>query len=83
MLPNIGYGELLVILVIALLLFGAKRIPEVAKALGRSVNAFKSGLREVSREEETKAEMEKLPQDRSDRASRFSEAGSEPPDRTP
>lgn len=46
MLPNIGYGELLVILVVALLLFGANRIPEVARSLGRSVNAFKSGLKE-------------------------------------
>jgi sec-independent protein translocase protein TatA len=46
MLPNIGYGELLVILVVALLLFGANRIPEVARSLGRSVNAFKSGLKD-------------------------------------
>lgn len=46
MLPNIGYGELLIILVVALLLFGAARIPEVAKSLGRSVNAFKQGLKE-------------------------------------
>lgn len=46
MLPNIGYGELLIIMVVALLLFGADRIPDVAKSLGRSVNAFKQGLKE-------------------------------------
>ena len=46
MLPNVGYGELLIILVVGLLLFGANRIPEVARSLGRSVNAFKSGLKE-------------------------------------
>lgn len=46
MLPNIGYGELLIILVVALLLFGANRIPEVARSLGRSINAFKSGMKE-------------------------------------
>lgn len=46
MLPNIGYGELLIILIVALLLFGANRIPEVAKSLGRSLNAFKQGLKE-------------------------------------
>lgn len=46
MLPNVGYGELLVILLVALLLFGANRIPEVARSLGRSVNAFKSGLKD-------------------------------------
>lgn len=47
MLPNLGYGELLIILVVALLLFGAKRIPEVAKSLGQAVNAFKNGLKET------------------------------------
>jgi len=46
MLPNIGYGELLVILAVVLLLFGGSRIPEVARSLGRAVNAFKAGLRE-------------------------------------
>ena len=50
MLPNVGYGELLIILVVALLLFGANRIPEIAKALGKSVNAFKAGLREGTNE---------------------------------
>jgi len=46
MLPNIGYGELLIILVVALLVFGAKRIPEIARSLGRAVNSFKSGLKD-------------------------------------
>ena len=41
-------GELVIILVIALLLFGAQRLPEVARGMGRSVNAFKQGLREIS-----------------------------------
>lgn len=46
MLPEVGFGELLVILVIGLLLFGADRVPQVARSLGRSVNAFKKGLKE-------------------------------------
>lgn len=46
MLPEVGFGELLVIAVIGLLLFGADRVPEVARSLGRSVNAFKKGLKE-------------------------------------
>ena len=54
MLPNIGYGELLIILVVALLLFGANRIPEVAKSLGRSLNAIKSGLKEGLDDKEAK-----------------------------
>lgn len=40
-----GYGELLIILALALLLFGAKRIPDVARSLGQAVNAFKDGMR--------------------------------------
>jgi len=47
MLPNLGYGELLIIGVVALLLFGAKQVPEVARSVGRAVNAFKAGLREL------------------------------------
>ena len=46
MLPNIGMGEMLVVGVVGLLLFGANRIPEVARSLGRSLNAFKAGLKE-------------------------------------
>lgn len=55
MLPNIGFGELVVILGIALLLFGAKRLPEIAKGMGQSVQAFKKGLKDtMSEAEETK-----------------------------
>lgn len=55
---NLGYGELLIILAIALLLFGAKRIPELAKSLGQSIHAFKSGVREGSEEiEEAKKKI--------------------------
>ena len=46
MLPNVGMGELLLILVIVLLLFGSKRVPEVAKSLGRSIKSFKDGMKE-------------------------------------
>ena len=46
MLPNVGMGELLVILVIVLVLFGAKRVPYVSKSLGKSIKSFKDGLKE-------------------------------------
>lgn len=49
MLGNIGFPELLVVLLIVLLLFGAKRLPEIAKGLGRSVQEFKEGLKEVEK----------------------------------
>lgn len=50
MLPNMGFGEMVVIMVIALLLFGTKRLPEVARGIGKSLKAFKSGLKEVTDE---------------------------------
>lgn len=58
MLPNIGFGELVLILAILLLLFGASRLPEAAKGLGKSINAFKEGLR-GAQEEEKKAKIAK------------------------
>jgi sec-independent protein translocase protein TatA len=42
---RIGLQELLVILVIAIFLFGGKKIPEVAKGLGEGIKNFKSALK--------------------------------------
>ena len=46
---NLGIGEVLIILVIVLLLFGAKRIPEIAGSLGKGINSFKRNLSDVDR----------------------------------
>jgi sec-independent protein translocase protein TatA len=43
MFKNIGLPEILVILLVLVLLFGAKRIPELARSLGRSIGEFKKG----------------------------------------
>lgn len=51
MLPNIGWGELLVIAGIVLLLFGPKRLPDLAQSLGKSIRLFKQGLREAGSDE--------------------------------
>jgi len=40
-------GELLVILIIVLLLFGGRKIPEMMRGLGKGVGEFKKGMREV------------------------------------
>lgn len=44
---NLGFGEILIILVVVLLLFGAKRIPEVAGSMGKGIREFKKSLNEV------------------------------------
>lgn len=41
---NIGPGELIIIFAVILLLFGAKRVPEVARSLGRSITEFKRAM---------------------------------------
>lgn len=49
-----GLTEGLVILAIVILLFGGKKLPELGKALGQSLNSFKKGLKEGEEEEEKK-----------------------------
>ncbi len=55
MLRSIGLPELLVILGVAVLLFGGKKIPEVAKGLGEGIKNFKTALKG----DEAKAEEKK------------------------
>ncbi len=56
---GLGYQELLIILVIVLILFGANRLPELARSLGSSVKEFKKGVNEASKEELPKKDDEK------------------------
>jgi sec-independent protein translocase protein TatA len=54
---SIGFPELLVILGVAVLLFGGKKIPEVAKGLGEGIRNFKSALKgDEEKKDETKSE---------------------------
>jgi sec-independent protein translocase protein TatA len=52
---GLGYQELLIILVIVLILFGANRLPELARSLGSSVKEFKKGVNEVQKDDATAA----------------------------
>ncbi|MGH2739105.1 MAG: twin-arginine translocase TatA/TatE family subunit [Actinomycetota bacterium] len=55
--PSVGWPELLIVLVVLLLLFGARRLPEIARSLGKSTKEFKAGVKEgVSDEDETEDE---------------------------
>ena len=48
MLGGLGPTELIIIFLIVLILFGARRIPDIAKGLGRGIKDFKSAIREDS-----------------------------------
>jgi sec-independent protein translocase protein TatA len=50
---GLGYQELLIILVIVLVLFGANRLPELARSLGSSMKEFKKGVQEAKAEDTT------------------------------
>ncbi len=47
MFGNLGAGEIILILLVILILFGAKKIPELAKGLGKGMSEFKKGLKDV------------------------------------
>ena len=54
---GIGFPELMIILVIIMIIFGAGKLPEIGSAFGRSIKNFKSSMKEAQEEEET-AEVE-------------------------
>jgi len=56
---GLGYQELLIILVIVLVLFGANRLPQLARSLGSSVKEFKKGVDEVKQDDTTTAAAKK------------------------
>lgn len=61
---SMGGQEIFLILLMVLLLFGAKKIPELAKGLGKGIREFKDASREIKREIETEAnEIRKIDQD--------------------
>ena len=50
---NLGGGEIILILALVLILFGAKKLPELAKGLGSGIKEFKKATREVTDEIQT------------------------------
>jgi sec-independent protein translocase protein TatA len=50
MFGQLGFGEILMIMVVILLLFGAKRIPEVAASFGKGIKEFKKNINDVTHE---------------------------------
>jgi sec-independent protein translocase protein TatA len=69
MLGSVGMPELLIIMVVALLVFGPRRLPELGRAVGQTLNEFKKGANslrdtledEVKRDEQTVKTESPLP----------------------
>lgn len=57
MLGNIGFTEILLIAVVLLLLFGPNKLPELGRALGRTLREFKQGARELMDDEPAQKEV--------------------------
>ena len=59
---NFGTGEIIVIVLVILLLFGGRKIPELMRGLGKGVKSFKPGMNEV--EDELKKPLDNLDNDK-------------------
>jgi sec-independent protein translocase protein TatA len=61
MFGRLGLSELIVILAIVLIIFGAGRLPKIAKAIGEGIREFKKATKEKEPKEETKEEKKEEP----------------------
>jgi len=57
---NLGMTEILIILLIALLLFGPRKLPELGRSLGQSIREFQRGARNIREEFEKAANVQEL-----------------------
>ena len=55
-MPNIGPLEIVVVLIIALVVFGPKRLPELGKSMGRGIREFRSTI--TGKDDESKPELD-------------------------
>ena len=67
--PSIGWPELLIVLFVLLLLFGAKKLPDMARSIGKSTNEFKRGLRDGAVSDETPTTEPETPAPKSETTS--------------
>lgn len=62
---GIGFPELIIIFLVLLLVFGAKRIPEIARGIGKGIREFKSATNEISQEIEKEGQSRQINQPQS------------------
>jgi sec-independent protein translocase protein TatA len=56
-MPNVGPWEIILLLLLALLLFGAKRLPEIGRSMGRGMREFKDSVSGKDRDDDEPAEL--------------------------
>lgn len=64
-LGNLGTGEIIIIALVVLLLFGGKKIPELMRGIGKGVKSFKDGMNDI--EKQINAEPEETPAKQDDK----------------
>lgn len=58
-MPSLGLPELIIILVIALVVFGPKKLPDIGRALGTSIKEFKKATKEITKDIDGEVEEKK------------------------
>jgi len=62
MIPGFHGFDMVIILVIALLIFGPKKLPEMGKAIGQSINQFKKGMSDITKPKEENEPLSEIDQ---------------------
>jgi sec-independent protein translocase protein TatA len=75
---GLGAQELFLGLIVVLLLFGAKRIPEIAGSFGKGIKEFKKNMNDVQREIATPEQQSSLPPSSSERTVQHDDSVKEP-----
>lgn len=53
-MPNLGFTELFIVLIIALVIFGPSKLPSLGKSLGQAIREFRNGAKEITSDDKEK-----------------------------